>query len=231
MIPRPSYTRFVDRLVSISYQGFSLVEMAIVLVIIGLITGSILKGQELIESARVTALISQIQEIKAATGIFMARYEALPGDFNQAKERIDPSLENGNGDGCITGPGLSGETLHFWQHLRAAGLLPTVSKVEGNPDFGKGLPATKFGGGITISWGDFDSNDHWLVIGGKNGNKGTAPLLTPQQAFSIDRKLGSGDASTTVRVTNGDGKNGECFTGGKYALSNKKPSCVVYVLL
>jgi prepilin-type N-terminal cleavage/methylation domain-containing protein len=62
-------------------KGFTLVELAIVMVIIGLLIGGILKGQELIQNARVTATMAQVQAIKAATIAFQDRYNGLPGDF------------------------------------------------------------------------------------------------------------------------------------------------------
>ena len=62
-------------------RGFTLIELAIVLVVIGLLLGGILKGQELIESARARNLISQMDSIKAAFFTFQDKYRALPGDY------------------------------------------------------------------------------------------------------------------------------------------------------
>ena len=69
-------------------QGFTLIEIAIVLVIIGLLLGGILQGQSLINSARVRNLISQVDGVKAAFYGFQDRYRALPGDFSQADTQI-----------------------------------------------------------------------------------------------------------------------------------------------
>src|SRR5688572_32426776 len=86
--------------------GFTLIEIAIVLVIIGLLLGGVLKGQELITSARVRNLISQQDGIKAAYFGFLDRYRALPGDYNAASTNI-PGISagcnagNGNGNGRI----------------------------------------------------------------------------------------------------------------------------------
>src|SRR5438034_8642401 len=70
-------------------QGFTLIEIAIVLVIIGLLLGGVLKGQELITSARVRNLISMQDGIKAAYFGFLDRYRALPGDYAQATANIN----------------------------------------------------------------------------------------------------------------------------------------------
>src|SRR5690242_21667536 len=93
-------------------QGFTLIEIAIVLVIIGLLLGGVLKGQELITGARVRNLISQQDGVKAAYFGFLDRFRALPGDYASATTTITgvstasgcglgTSIGNGNGNGQI----------------------------------------------------------------------------------------------------------------------------------
>ena len=82
-------------------RGFTLIEIAIVLVIIGLLLGGVLKGQELITSARVRNLISQQDGIKAAFFGFQDRFRALPGDYAAATTNIAGVSDNGNGNGRI----------------------------------------------------------------------------------------------------------------------------------
>jgi len=109
-------------------SGFTLVEMAIVLVIIGLLVGSVLSGQELIQSARVRNLISQQDGIKAAFFGFQDRYRALPGDYSAANANIactpGPCI-NGNGNGRIEAGGGAAihEEILAWNHLTAAGFI------------------------------------------------------------------------------------------------------------
>ena len=93
-----------------SQKGFTLIEIAIVLVIIGLLLGGILKGQELITSARVRNLISQQDGIKAAFYGFQDRYRALPGDYQLASQNLGgaTAATNGNGDGRIRTAAQSG---------------------------------------------------------------------------------------------------------------------------
>ncbi|MEO6023238.1 MAG: prepilin-type N-terminal cleavage/methylation domain-containing protein, partial [Burkholderiales bacterium] len=68
--------------------GFTLVEIAIVLVIIGLLLGGILKGQELVQNARVRNLADQQNAVAAAYYAFQDRYRALPGDYAAAMTNI-----------------------------------------------------------------------------------------------------------------------------------------------
>ncbi|MGH8666856.1 MAG: prepilin-type N-terminal cleavage/methylation domain-containing protein, partial [Burkholderiales bacterium] len=89
-----------------TYQrGFTLIEIAIVLVIIGLLLGGVLKGQELITSARVRNLIAQQDGIKAAFFGFQDRFRSMPGDYATASTTLKcPSgttCLNGNGNGII----------------------------------------------------------------------------------------------------------------------------------
>jgi prepilin-type N-terminal cleavage/methylation domain-containing protein len=108
-------------------QGFTLIEIAIVLVIIGLLLGGVLKGQELITGARVRNLISQQEGIKAAFFGFQDRYRALPGDYAAAATNINctGTCPGGDGNGRIESPNGGGdyEAIFAWTHLTAAGFL------------------------------------------------------------------------------------------------------------
>lgn len=118
--------------------GFTLVEIAIVLVIIGLLLGGILKGQEMITQARIKNLANDFNGVTAAYFSYQDRYKTIPGDDNQAQARwVAPiNAANGNGSGTIEGQyfdaaGGGSETTLFWWHLRASGLIA-------GPTFGPG---------------------------------------------------------------------------------------------
>lgn len=117
--------------------GFTLIEIAIVLVIIGLLLGGVLKGQELITSARVRNLIAQQDGVKAAFFGFQDRFRAYPGDYASANSTLKcptgTSCLNGNGNGIIqnnatpiTVAGVQSEVheeILAWMHLASAGFL------------------------------------------------------------------------------------------------------------
>lgn len=106
-----------------SSRGFSLVEIAIVLVVIGLLLGGILRASELITSARVRELISKRDGITAAYLGFEERYRALPGDYVQATLNIRGATQNGNGNGRIESATIPNESILAWEHLTQAGFL------------------------------------------------------------------------------------------------------------
>ena len=82
-------------------KGFTLVELSIVLVIIGLIVGGVLVGQDLINAARIRAMVSQFEKIDAGGSTFQAKYGSRPGDISQSKvDAFGLSEDGGNGDGC-----------------------------------------------------------------------------------------------------------------------------------
>ena len=112
-------------------SGFTLIEIAIVLVIIGLLLGGVLKGQELITAARVRNLISTQDGVKAAYFGFLDRYRALPGDYATAAAQANipgcAACFGGDGNGQITGA----EAIHAWEHLSRAGFV-TGSYVSGS---------------------------------------------------------------------------------------------------
>jgi len=107
-------------------SGFTLVEIAIVLVIIGLLLGGALKGQELIENAKINRVKSDFDQISAAIYSYQDRYRALPGDDASADDNVG-SAATGNGDGLIGGNWAStnnaNESRMIWDHLRRAGFI------------------------------------------------------------------------------------------------------------
>jgi len=99
-------------------RGVTLVEIAIVLVIIGLLLGGVLKGQELINNAKVRSISDRQNSLKAAWFAFIDRYSALPGDYVAAAQYI-PGAVNGTGDGTLD----ENESPLVLSHLASAGYI------------------------------------------------------------------------------------------------------------
>ena len=121
-----------------SQSGFTLIEIAIVLVIIGLLLGGVLKGQELINSARVKNLATDFRNIPVFIYGYQDKFKALPGDDLNAVTHLGATIcvapcAVGSGNGVLGGSSAtdtwtsttaSDETQQFWIHVRLAGLAP-----------------------------------------------------------------------------------------------------------
>src|SRR3954468_18925373 len=110
-------------------SGFTLVEIAFVLVIIGLLLGGILKGQELINSAKVKNLANDFRVIPTYIYAYQDKFKTLPGDDCQVGTHVGtPAVDfspcGTHGNGVIDGNwnATSGESFDFWQHVRLANL-------------------------------------------------------------------------------------------------------------
>jgi prepilin-type N-terminal cleavage/methylation domain-containing protein len=112
-------------------SGFTLVEIAIVLVIIGLLLGGILKGQELINSAKVKNLANDFRVIPTYIYAYQDKFKSLPGDDSQAVAHLGNTncaapCQAGGGNGVINGAWNSAtatdESWQFWAHVRMANL-------------------------------------------------------------------------------------------------------------
>lgn len=129
-------------------QAFSLVELSIVLVILGLLTGGILAGQSLIRASELRAVSTESSRYLTAAQTFRDKYFAIPGDMSNATKfwgddndvcpdaavtNGTPGTCNGNSDGYVREPGTTNEMMRFWQHLALTGLLEgSYSGVEGS---------------------------------------------------------------------------------------------------
>lgn len=118
-------------------SGFTLIEIAIVLVIIGLLLGGVLKGQEMMTNAKIKRVSNDFNGVSAAIFSYLDRYSAFPGDDPNALARWGAPTISGNGDGVIAGTCFgAGESQQMWDHLRQAGLVAGTGVNYPNHAFG-----------------------------------------------------------------------------------------------
>ncbi|HTJ97075.1 MAG TPA: prepilin-type N-terminal cleavage/methylation domain-containing protein [Rhodocyclaceae bacterium] len=134
--------------------GFTLVEIAIVLVIIGLLLGGVLKGQELINSAKVKSLISDMRSTSTFVYAYQDRFRALPGDDGAADTHVNggtlaaaANRASGRINGAWNSTTQTDESYLFWQHVRLAGFA-SGSAVVGSAEY---IPRNADGGPIGIT--------------------------------------------------------------------------------
>jgi prepilin-type N-terminal cleavage/methylation domain-containing protein len=174
-------------------SGFTLIEIAIVLVIIGLLLGGVLQGQQLIENSRVKSATNDFNGIAAGAFSYQDRYGRLPGDDNTdgIEDRGDSwaDVAAGDGNGIVDGDAAdafdgSGEMGSFFQMMRAAGF------VAGDPALtdADALPQNPFGGLTTVTTAEI--ND------GLNGTKICMSNVSGSSSIALDTQLDDGDGAT-----------------------------------
>tara|TARA_R110002072_G_scaffold1780_13_gene15002 strand:+ start:87777 stop:88442 length:666 start_codon:yes stop_codon:yes gene_type:complete len=184
-------------------KGFTLVEIAVVLVIIGLLLGAILQGTELIDNSRIKKASSDISSINAAFLSYQDRYKRLPGDdgpvatLNARGGDWATVDQAGGNNGIILAPlndtwDGGNEHDNIWQHLRAAGYI------TGNPAdrTAAALPKNPWGGltGFTTA----------AMGGGLNGTKICMSQVPGKAAAALDLQLDDGlGNSGSLRATLG----------------------------
>ena len=184
-------------------HGVTLVEIAIVLVVIGLLLGGILKGQELINSAKVRAMAERQTSLKTAWFAFLDRYQAMPGDYADAGKYI-PGAGAGGGDGIID----EDESPIVFQHLTGAGLLrcpQCTASVAATPTKDNSL-LNSYGGIMSI----FNDEEFYAAIGTANASKPTksrlqihtGPRIPSNIITEVDRKIDDGAANTGDLIFN-----------------------------
>lgn len=186
-------------------KGFTLVEIAIVLVIIGLLLGGILKGQELISSARVRNLADQNSGVQAAYYGFIDRYRQVPGDMTAAT--ATPAFgvtvfTGGNGNGQIDNTLL--EAVAVWEQLARSNFLGggfTPKAVAGAPAdeaaYALNAPRNAFNGPLILT-----RNDGYTGTAGVRLNLHMGMNVPVNIAKELDLKVDDGLPNTgVVRLT------------------------------
>lgn len=202
-------------------KGFSLVELSIVLVILGLLVGGIMTGQNLIRAAELRSVTTEFQKIQTAVNLFREKYFALPGDMRNATQFWDAATNctatggvklsggtcNGGGDGIIS----QRESFYAWHHLAQAGFITgEYSGLSGPADNNRDAVS-----GFNVLQAKLRSDAGWCMFYGGGGYEfnldyskvftigSTADnnqfcadhnifVLKPEESWGIDTKIDDG---------------------------------------
>jgi prepilin-type N-terminal cleavage/methylation domain-containing protein len=178
--------------------GFTLIEIAIVLVIIGLLLGGVLKGQELINSAKVKNLATDFKNVPVYIYGYQDKFRALPGDDANVANHVAsgvPATTGTVGNGVIEGAWNStnsgDETYLFWQHVRLAGLAPgsTITTSAGSSAY---IPTNALGGRLGIT----NSGTNVPITGMKGSYIICSDAIPGKFAKQLDITMDDGNTSS-----------------------------------
>lgn len=209
----------------ISVKGFSLTELSIVLIIMGLIIAAVISGASFVNYAKVRALIAHADEHQSHMYGFLAKYNEYPGDFTEATIYWNAaSPEDGDGDGNImflNGSGVQ-EGYNAWQHLALAGMaerdFPGSGGGLNNPVAHTHIPGAVYKGSAFFWANDVVGHDdkNVLVVGKPIENTSGSLLLNgiliQEVARNIDLKADDGNPSegSVKAVAGADMSAGDC---------------------
>lgn len=214
-------------------RGFTLVELAVVMIIIGLLIGGLIAGRSMIESSKIQAATADLGKYKEAAQNFKEKYRYFPGDQPDATQIWSTAPSDGDGDGRIgqiAGHGgqiniTNDESLYAPVLLSLSGFITGSYTYDGGFVPNKNLPASPLSG---VSNANLSSPVYvygYMGLGGVEKNAviitdidtsaRAAGAMTPLQALSIDQKIDDGIAiSGIVRGIGNPDTNTACLTSG-----------------
>ncbi len=203
--------------------GFTLVEIAIVLVVIGLLLGGVLKGQELVLNSQIRNAINEFNNVASARFAYQDRYRQIPGDDDTADTRWGATVTAGDGDRVIDGDwdnnDGSEETSLFWHHLRNDSLV-NGPRENTSPDTFS-LPRNSFDGDIGIQESAFNVAIVGSVICQSNIPTKAAIIIDTR----IDDDPGDGAGSNSGSLQGAVGVDARVAAVATYNGNNRHVMC------
>jgi prepilin-type N-terminal cleavage/methylation domain-containing protein len=225
-------------------KAFSLIELSIVLIIIGLLAAGISGGSSLISHAKMNSLIKDINSSKFNLYSFKLTYDQIPGDFNKASAFFNVS--SGNGDGSVN---TDDELKYAAQHLAKADIISNEGydassnyaiKINSHSNAGYIYKNLKYSGESSIQIGYYNNapeSAHIILFANKDSNNSSnynKAFLKPKELYQIDRKLDDGKPDAgTISYTSYNGSTNtrsnssvnKCADSSKYYISKKDVAC------
>ncbi len=237
------------------HQGFTLIELAIVLTIIGLIVGGIISGQSLIRAAELNNVVGDIEKYTTAVNVFKDKYGELPGDMSNAKKMwpsmscTDTTTSDGNPGGCNgDGDGKHNsyaEAFRAWQHMGLAGVIDkTYSGINnGHSHFHATIGVTLPETGIKNAGFMFyelekiaPGHPYWFpnnygktfMIGESLNGYPSDPFISVAEAKNIDKKIDDGSPSKGKLYTWANTFHTNCtISATAYATGEVEKACAL----
>ena len=204
-------------------RGFTLIELAFVLIIVGVLAGAVMKGRDLLDGAKAKAVVADLNRIRMTFSMYQESHGALPGDDMKANDRFGGDVQNGDGDGTIA----NADILKVWSHL---------SKSSGGADPDT-APTSKWGGKYFIVTNPTNKHQgHWIVLSDSQDGRTLNGLLSPQQAILVKSKASDGTKDPLkgdLQILEGTNfREGDCVNdkGGINANRSDK-TCIILMRL
>ena len=212
-------------------SAFTIVEMAVVVFIIGLLITGVMAGKNLIEGGRTRAVLGEMDENRQAMLQFQEKYFDWPGDITNASTYW-PGATN------ASGPNAGNEQINWategvlmWHHLELAQMIGQTgfsNTVTPDAIIGSNVPGSKISG---AGWfANYDSvHKNYLGLGAQrstNTGVNDSPVIEPKRAYDIDMKIDDGNPTTGLVQSDGS-PSADCYSGTSYNLANQSPACMM----